>query len=291
MDQHRYDICIIGCGPAGLAAAINAKNKNRDIILLGSDLCSPPLHKAPHIANYLGLPAIKGDELRLKFIDHATAMGVEIVKSKADNVFPDEEGFMVMHGGGEMLSAKTVIIATGVPYRPTLKNEADFLGRGLGYCATCDGPLYEGKVVGVIGYTPETEPEVNYLAEICSKVLYFPLYKEPPKVDPRAEIVHERPGEVRGDTVVRMIVAGKQEYTVDGVFIIGSETAPDRLVPGLELEEDGIHIKVNRKMETSIEGIYAAGDCTGQPYQLSKSTGEGQVAALNAAKQLLRAKA
>lgn len=291
MEQHVYDVCVIGCGPAGLAAAVNAKNKNRDVIVLGTDLCSPPLHKAPMIHNYLGLPDIKGEDLRQKFLDHAALAGVDIMKAKAENVFPDDDGFLVMIPDGEMIQARTVIIATGVPYRSTLKNESDFLGKGLGYCATCDGPLYRDRVVAVIGYSPETEPEVNYLAEICEKVYFFPLYKGKPSINSAVEIMSDKATAVIGDKSVQKLTAGDREIPVDGVFIIGAEVAPDRLVPGLELEEDGVHIRVNRQMETNIEGIYAAGDCTGSPYQLAKSTGEGQVAGLNAAKRVLKVKA
>ncbi len=183
MSEHQFDIAIIGCGPAALSAAINAKNKNRDIVVLGSELCSPPMHKAPRINNYLGFPSITGEELRQSFLGHASLIGVNIIKSKAENVFPDENGYLVM-AGEEMLSAKTVILCIGTPYRQTMKNEADFLGKGLGYCATCDGPLYKGKDVAIVGYSEEAEPEANYLAEICNKVYYIPLYKKDPQVSP-----------------------------------------------------------------------------------------------------------
>ncbi|MGE5421824.1 MAG: NAD(P)/FAD-dependent oxidoreductase [Ignavibacteriales bacterium] len=285
MSTHLFDICIIGCGPAGLSAAINAKNKNRDILLLGSELCSPPMHKAPLITNYLGFPSITGEDLRKNFLGHAMGMGIEIVKSRADNVYPDGDEFLIM-SGDEMLRARTVIISSGIPYRHTLKNEAEFLGKGLGYCATCDGPLYRDKVVAIIGYSSEVEPEANYLSEICSKVYYLPLYKDTPAINSSIEIIRDRPQAVNGDNIVRSLALTNGELTVDGVFIVGAETSPDRLVPGLELDE--IHIKVDRNMETNIKGIYAAGDCTGPPYQLAKSVGEGQVAGLNAAKAVLK---
>lgn len=285
MSEHKFDIAIIGCGPAALSAAINAKNKNRDVIVLGAELCSPPLHKAPWISNYLGFPSISGEELRQTFLKHATSMGIDIVRSKADNVFPDDAGYLIM-SGESMIQAKTIILCTGVPYRQTLKNESTFLGKGLGYCATCDGPLYKDKETAIIAYSEEAEPDANYLAEICSKVYYIPLYKQDPKLSPSIEIVRERPVSVEGDSTVQYLNTTGRQLTVDGVFIVGAETSPDRLVPGLELEET--YIKVNRHMETNLPGIFAAGDCTGPPYQLAKSVGEGQVAALNAAKMILK---
>jgi thioredoxin reductase (NADPH) len=287
LSEHQFDIGIIGCGPAGLSAAVNAKNKNRDIIVLGAEICSPPLHKAPTISNYLGFPSISGEELRQSFLGHAAMLGIDIIRNKADNVFPDEDGYMII-SQGEMIRAKTVIICTGIPYRHTLKNESDFLGKGLGYCATCDGPLYRGKDVAIIGYNEEAEPEADYLGEICRKVYYLPLYKKQPQVSENVEIIRERPLAVEGDQAVRTLKTSKNQLPVDGVFIVGAETSPERLVPGLELTEH--YIKVNRNMETNLPGIFAAGDCTGPPYQLSKSTGEGQIAGLNATKMVLKMK-
>lgn len=280
-----FDIGIIGCGPAGLSAAINAKNKNREIVVLGSELCSPPLHRAPMITNYLGFPSITGEELRKTFLAHASSMDIDILKNKVDNIFPDEDGFLIM-SGNEMIMARTVIICTGVPYRQTIHNESGFLGKGVGYCATCDGPLYRDKTVAIIGYNREAEPEANYLQEICGKVYYIPLYQDEPALKKGIEVIRERPRSVEGDNLVRTLVLSKRELTVDGVFIVGAETAPDRLVPGLELADE-VHIKVNSHMETNIKGIFAAGDCTGSPYQLAKAVGEGQVAALNASKMVL----
>jgi len=243
------------------------------------------MHKAPMINNYLGFPSITGEELRQSFLGHASLMGVNIIKSKAENVFPDENGYIVM-SGEEMLRAKTVILCIGTPYRQTLKNEADFLGKGLGYCATCDGPLYKGKDVAIVGYSAEAEPEANYLAEICNKVYYLPLYKEDPQVRSEVEVIRERPVSVEGDTTVKTLTTKTQQLTVHGVFVVGAEIAPDRLVPGLELAEN--FIKVNSQMETNLPGIFAAGDCTGPPYQLSKAAGQGQIAGLNATKLVLK---
>lgn len=287
MSEHQFDIGIIGCGPAALSAAINAKNKNRDIVVVGAEICSPPLHKAPLISNYLGFPSITGEELRQSFLGHAAILGIDIVRNKADNVFPDEDGYLII-SQGEMIRAKTVIICTGIPYRHTVKNENDFLGKGLGYCATCDGPLYRGKDVAIVGYNEEAEPEADYLSEICRKVYYLPLYKKDPAVNANVEVIRERPLTVEGDEAVRILKTSKSELLIDGLFIVGAETSPERLVPGLELTEH--YIKVNRNMETNLPGIFAAGDCTGPPYQLAKSTGEGQVAGLNATKMVLKMK-
>ena len=152
MSEVLFDIGIIGCGPAGLSAAINAKLKNRSLFLIGSTLCSPPLHRAPKISNYLGFPEIKGEELRQRFLDHAHDLGIEIIINQADSVDQQSDGSFRVQSGDMAQYARTVIIATGVPYKKTFENESEFLGRGLSYCATCDGPLYAGTDVAVIAY-------------------------------------------------------------------------------------------------------------------------------------------
>ncbi len=275
-----YDLAVLGCGPAGLSAAINAIIRNKKVIVLGTDICSPPLHKAQKIDNYLGFYELKGDDLLNNFRDHADRMGVEITPRKAEMIY-DIEGIYNILSGDDVLMAKTVIIATGIPYKPTLPKEDYFLGKGLGYCATCDGPIYKDKDVLLIAHSSEAESEADFMAEICSKVYYVPLYKMTGQLDPKVEIIADKPDSIIGDDFVTGLrLKDGSEINLDGIFILGGETAPDRLIPGLEIVDK--HIKVNRKQETNLKGVYAAGDCTGPPYQVAKSVGEGQVAGLNA---------
>jgi thioredoxin reductase (NADPH) len=119
------------------------------------------------------------------------------------------------------------------------------------------------------------------MAQLCREVYYVPLYKKVGAMDPRVKVLQERPKEIIGeDQVTGVRMANDEIIPVDGLFILGGETSPSRLVPGLEMEDR--HIKVNRKQETNLRGILAAGDCTGKPYQVAKSIGEGQVAGLQA---------
>ena len=272
----------MGCGPAGLSAAINATIRNKKVLVIGSDVCSPPLHKAQKVNNYLGIPDVSGDSLLQQFLNHANVMEIEITNIKADAI-NETDGIYNILVGNDMVSTKTIIIATGVPYRSTLPQEEFFLGKGLGYCATCDGPIYRNKDVLIIGHSEEGESEANFMAEICSKVYYLPLYKEIGNLDQRIEIVNAKPKVIVGkDFVEGLELDNGQTIKVEGLFVLGAETAPDRLVPGLEIIDN--HIKVNRNQETNLPGVYAAGDCTGPPYQIAKSVGEGQVAGLNASK-------
>ena len=277
-----YDLVILGCGPAGLSAAINATIRNKEVVVMGTEICSPPLHKAQVVDNYLGLPAMKGKDLLDAFQEHAEKMGVKIMAQKAETI-TEMDGLYLILLGEDVITSRTIVIATGVPYKPTLPQEDFFLGKGLGYCATCDGPIYRGKDVLLIGHSDEAEHEANFMAEICNKVYYIPLYKKVGSLDSRVQILDSRPDSIIGtDFVEGLRLKDGREIAVEGVFVLGGETAPDRLIPGLKIEKN--HIIVNRQQETNLPGVYAAGDCTGPPYQVAKSVGEGQVAGLNAAK-------
>ena len=275
-------MAILGCGPAGLSAAINATIRNKKVIVIGSELCSPPMHKAQKISNYLGIPEVSGAELLEIFMKHAHLMNVEICNIKAQAINEDGGIYNILLGD-ELVRTKAMIIATGLPYRSTLDREEFFLGKGLGYCATCDGPIYRDKDVLIIGHSEEAEEEANFMAEICNRVYYLPLYKETGDLNPRIEIVRSKPAAIMGvDFVEGMELKDGAKILVEGLFVLGAETAPERLVPGLEIIEN--HIKVDRNQASNLPGVFAAGDCTGPPYQIAKSVGEGQVAGLNASK-------
>jgi thioredoxin reductase (NADPH) len=230
----------------------------------------------------LGLPDVSGGELLEQFMNHARVMDVEIINTKAEAI-NEADGIYNILVGNDMIRTKTIIIATGVPYRATLPREDFFLGKGLGYCATCDGPIYKSKDVLIIGHSQEAEHEANFMVEICSRVYYMPMYKEIRDLDPRIETVNAQAVAIMGEDFVKGIeLKNGQTISIDGLFILGAETSPERLVPGLEIAEN--HIRVNRNQESNLPGVYAAGDCTGPPYQIAKSVGEGQVAGLNASK-------
>ncbi len=281
----RYDIAIVGSGPAGLSAAINGKIRNKNIIVFGNENLSNKLIKAPSIDNYLGFYDISGDELKDKFKAHIENMDIEISSKKINNVYAMGEYFALM-SGDEMLEATTVILATGVEYGKPIKGEEEFLGRGVGYCATCDAPLYRDKTVAIIGYNKESEEEANFLNEIASKTYFIPMYKNEGlmrasnDLDNSIEVINDRPVQIHGDNLVNKVAFKEKEIDVDGVFVIKDSASPKALVPGIET--DGPHIKVDINMKTSIKGCFAAGDCVGKPYSYIKSAGQGQIAALGA---------
>ncbi len=281
--DNRYDIAIIGSGPAGIEAAINGKIRNKKVIIFGSDSLSNKLVKAPKVNNFLGFFNVTGLELRNKFKNHIDNMGIEITNERINNVYAmgDYFGLMV---NDKMYEAKTVILTTGVQNVKGFKGEEEFLGKGVGYCATCDAPLYKGKIVTIIGYNKEAEEEANYVSELASKVYYIPMNNKEPELREEIDVLKARPVEIAGDDHVNKLLIKDGEIETDGIFILRDSISPDQLVPGLEIEDN--HIKVNRNMETNIKGLYAAGDCTGKPYQYMKAAGEGQVAVLKAVEYL-----
>lgn len=276
----RYDIIIIGTGPAGLSAAVNAKIRNKNFVLFGNSTLSTKLEKAHEIQNYLGLPAISGQALQSAFQNHLVEMGIEITEKKVTNIYPMGDYFAVM-ANNEVYETEAIILASGMQAGKLLEGEEQFLGRGVSYCATCDGALYRGKTVTVIGYDKKEEEEVDFLAELAEKVYYIPLYKEPTQVADSVEIIKDRPVKIIGDRQVEKLILKEGELTTDGIFILRANISPSTLLPGIELEEQ--HVKVDRLMKTSIPGCFAAGDIVGKPYQYIKAAGEGNIAALSAA--------
>jgi len=278
--MERVDIAIIGTGPAGVSAALTCTNRNKKILLLGSGEMSEKVAKAHEIRNYPGLPAVKGADLAAAFRTHLDQMGIEITEKRVGAVYAMGDYF-ALQAGEEMLEAEAVILATGVVQAETLNGEKELLGRGVSYCATCDAPLYRGKTAAVIGYSPREEAEAAFLSEVCSQVSYFPMYKEETQLPESVTVIREKVTGIGQEDGKRIVRTEQGEYPADGVFVLREAVAPDQLVPGLETE--GPHVKVNRKMETSLPGVFACGDLTGTPYQYVKAAGEGNVAAISAA--------
>lgn len=277
--SERYDIAIIGSGPAGLSAALNAKIRNKSFIIFGNDNLSDKLEKAPKVNNYLGFSKGTGKDLLNEFKNHLEKMEISITNERVNNIYAMGDYFTLMVNQ-KMYEAKSIILATGIEYTKPLKGETEFLGRGVGYCATCDAPLYKGKKVTIISYTKEGEEEANFVSELAAKVYYIPRYKGEFDLNSEIEVINDIPVEIQGDSKVTKLVTKNGEIDTDGIFVLRDSISPGQLVPGLKITDD--HIEVDRLMKTNIEGCFAAGDCTGRPYQYMKAAGEGNVAALSA---------
>ena len=248
-----YDIIVLGSGPAGLAAAVGARGRGKRVLVIGNRWQDSPLARAEQVDNYLGLPGRTGHEMLEEFQRHAEQLGTEFLTGKAISLMA-WKGFMVTVGS-QVYDSRALILAPGVIRQAKYPGEEENLGRGVSYCATCDGMLYRNKPVVVVGRSPDAPHEANYLKSLGCQVTYVAA-REPQGLD--QEIPFVRAG--------RLAVKGEQAVTA------------------LETEEG--YIRVDRRMATNVEGVFAAGDCTGGPLQVAKAVGEGHVAALSACEYL-----
>ena len=271
-----YDVAIVGTGPAGLSAALTLKLHNKEIVWFGSAALSDKVGKSEKIANYPGVPMVGGAELNDIFRRQAEELGIEMTEKKVTNIAVLDDMFMLL-ADNEMFEARSVLLATGIPQAKGMENEDRLLGMGVSYCATCDGFLYKGKTVAVYCTDDRMGHDIDYLEEIADKVYVYTNFgysNDSPKVEILDKPIKKLDGAMKADAVE---LSDGRRIDVDGVFILRPAIAPSTLFSGLEL--DGAHIKVDRNQETNYKGCYAAGDCTGRPYQIAKAVGEGNIAA------------
>lgn len=261
--DNKFDILIIGAGPAGVSAALTACNRGKKTVVIANNPDSSKLCLAESVTNYPGISGSGADIVKAmtKQLEESDA---HVIRGRALNVVPLGKTIGVAVGR-EFYEASAVIVASGISRRPICPGESEFLGRGVSYCATCDGMLYKGKTVAVIGDSEEAAHDVQFLRDIGCEVLTF-TGKE--KFDIR--------GGMKADT----LVVNGQEHKVDCVFILKDTLTAESLISGIESER-GI-IKTDRSGKTNIKGVYAAGDCAGAPYQIAKAVGDGNIAALAA---------
>lgn len=271
-----YDTAIIGTGPAGLSAAINLKQLNRTVVWFGSPDMSVKVGRSELIANYPGAGKVNGAELNERFRAHAGELGLEITDRMVTNITVRRKGFMLL-ADNEIYEAKSLILAVGAVAAKGYPGETELLGRGVSYCATCDGFLYKGKTIAVCCFDKRYEHEVDYLAGLAEKVYLFTSY--PTEIDlPNVERLLKPVQAIEGGLKTEKLrLTDGSEVSVDGVFILRSAVAPTTLLSGLET--DGPHIVTGRELATSVPGCFACGDCTGRPYQIAKAVGEGNIAA------------
>ena len=277
-----YDIIVLGCGPAGLSAAVAARSRNKSVLVIGNPVEESPLARAERVDNYLGLPGRTGLELLQTMKRHAQQMEVQIVTGRVIALMA-WNGSFALTVGSEMYQGRALVLAPGVVRAAKFPGEQELLGKGVSYCATCDGMLYRNRTVMVVGRTKDAPEEANFLQSIGCHVTYISK-ERPEQLNGEIDHLTGTKLEVLGEGRVNGLRIDSEEYPCDGVFILRQAVAPDDLLPGLAVEDGSI--KVNRAMETNLEGVFAAGDCTGQPWQVSKAVGEGLVAGESAAEYL-----
>lgn len=293
-----YDVAIIGAGPAGLNASIYASRYGLKSVVVGA-LVGGTASTAHEIGNWLGVEKLSGFELSQAMLSHAKSYGTPIIERMADGIVKTDNGFKVSVSGGEEILARTLLLAMGTAHRHLdVPGEMKYLGKGLSYCATCDGFFFKNKTVAVIGGNDSAAAAVVYLADIAAKV-YMVYRKEPLKAEeywletifknPKVEVIYntvvtEIIGSERLEGIKIENVAGeKGELAVDGVFVeIGSEPNSEVLKDlGVVADAQGF-VEIKADGSTSAEGIWAAGDLTNGSNkfrQIITAASEGAIAA------------
>ena len=267
-----YDVIVIGAGPAGLSAAINVRQRGGNVAVIGLPMENNPLWKAERIDNYPGMPGVNGEQMLTAFYQHARDAGAEMIENRVLATYY-QDGLWMVSAGPDVYTAYALVFAGGITRGRPFEGEEAHIGMGVSYCATCDGMLYRGRDVAVIGFGAADRREAEYLEEIGCHVTYL----EKPR---QVEIV--------GDGQVSGLIADGEEFSVSCVFILRPSLAPSSLFPQIELE--GNYIRTDRMMATNLPALFAAGDCTGRPLQIAKSIGEGMIAGQNAMASAVLAK-
>jgi len=282
-----YDVAIIGTGPAGVSAALTLKANEKSMIWLGSPDFSEKVGRAERIANYPGLPLVTGAQMNEVFRRQCAELGLTVENRMVTSIasLGDHYGLMA---GDTFFEASCIIFATGVAAVGTLPGEAELVGRGVSYCATCDGALYRKKTIAAISSSARFEHEVRFLAQLAEMVWFFPLYKEVGELPENVKVMSTRPARMNQEEgrLASLTLTDGETIPVAGVFCLRDSVSLNVLLPDLKTE-DG-HIAVDRQMATNLPGCFAAGDCTGRPYQYVKAAGEGNVAAHSAINYLAK---
>lgn len=300
--MEEYDIVIIGAGVAGMTAAIYGLRAKKTVLVLEKMAAGGQILETHKIENYPGVPGVTGKDLAVTLKEQVKKFGGEIRTAEVLKVEHDGAGFKIITDD-EPVSAKTVIIANGSTERKLgLPEEAEFVSKGVSYCATCDGALYKDKAVAVYGGGNTAAYSVMYLAGMCAKVFW--IFRKP---EPRAEkhLVEKVKTLGNVEVVSGAVIKGLEgdeklqrikfddgrAVEAEGLFVtIGREADNERFRELLELDENG-YVKAGEDCKTSCPGVFAAGDTRAKKlHQIVTATADGAVAA-SAAVEYLNGKA
>ena len=294
-----YDIIIIGSGPAGLSAAIYATRYNLKTLVLGNTLGM--ITEAHKVENWPGEKSIHGYDLMQKFQTHAEELGAEVLFETVVSIENNNNQFQIKTEAKEF-EAKSIIIAAGTQKRRlNIEQEEKYLGRGLSYCATCDGPFFKDKSTAVIGGGNAALMAAHILAQTASKVYIIyrgPKFKAQPSwVDKVKEFSNVE--FIMNSNVVKLFGEDKLEkieldtnktLDVEGLFVEIGSIPTSTLTEKIGIELDRKYVKVNKDQSTNIPGVFAAGDITTNSNmfrQVVTAASEGAIAA-NSAFQFIR---
>ena len=278
MEREHYDILIVGTGAAGLSAALYAGRYNLDVLVVGEEF-GGETSTAGTIHNYPGAKDIDGYDLMKIMKEQATGVGSEVVNGRVDSL-ENNDGCFFAHIGDKKITTSTVVLATGTKRRRLgLPNEEKLKGKGVHYCITCDGPLYGGKRVAVVGGGDGAIKGANLSAQYAEKI-YIIVRGDALKAEPinqkelesygeKIEVLYDTEvKEIQGENNLEKIILSKEhngssELVLDGLFIEIGAVPDAELAKGLgvELDEYG-YIKSDNMMATNVPGVYVAGDAT-----------------------------
>lgn len=304
MSAEIYDLIIIGAGPAGLTASIYASRYKIKHLVIGKEI-GGQANEAHEIENWPGTPLISGFELLQKMRSHAEKLGAQVLTDSVSSIDKKENVFKIATHTAQY-QAKNIILALGMKYRKLqIPGEAEFKGKGVSYCPTCDAAFFKDKVVSVIGGANAAASAALLLAEHASKIYLIyrgdklkadPIFEDKILANEKIEFVFDaNVKEIRGAKTVEKIILdkklnGSNELAVQGIFIeIGSEPEIE-IVRQLDVavDEQGF-IVVNSDQSTNIAGVYAAGDITtgsDKMRQIITAAAEGAIAAGSVYKKL-----
>lgn len=300
--MEKFDIIIIGGGPAGLTAAIYALRANKKVLLIEDLVFGGAVGTTYEIKNYPGFESIAGPDLAQKMSDHAISLGLKTKSGKVLNIYKTDDGFNVLTQN-EKFAAGKIIICTGAKPKPlNVQINKSLIGKGISYCATCDGNFYKNKTVAVVGAGNTAFENAKYLCGMAKKVYIVhrgekfraqkALEDEIKEFEKKGIVefkLNSTISEILGaDTVSAIVIENVLDKTkttleVDGVFVaIGLQPDTDWLVDFVDLDDYG-YIIVDKNMETSIKGIYAAGDVVSKEVrQIVTACSDGAIAGTKA---------
>lgn len=286
-----FDAVLLGQGPAAVSAALYLQRAGMKCALVG--MGPGALEKAEKIENYYGLPTpLSGEELYKNGISQAIQLGAQV---KEDEVFGMEigDGFFTVQGKKETYEAKAILFATGAARSaPPIAGLREHEGRGVSYCAICDGFFYRGKTVAVLGEGDYALHEAGELSGLAEKVVILTNGKLPEFASSSYEVDQRKITSLEGEGVLREVhFAQGAPLSLDGLFVAVGKASGADLAKKLGIETDGRYIVVDEEMATNIPGIFAAGDCTGGLLQVSKAVADGAHAATSMITALRKGKA
>lgn len=282
-----FDVIIIGGGPAGISASLYTKRGNKKTLVINSE--SSILQEVHKIENYYGFEnGISGKELYDIGIKQAKNLGIEVKQEEVLSVKINEKGFEVITNKDTYESEAVIISVGNKKNKVKIKGIKDFEGKGVSYCAICDGFFYRDKEVAVIGSGNYAISETNDLINIAKKVTILTNGEKAPEFRADNVEINSKPiEEIEGkEKVEKVVFNDRSSINADGIFVAQGTAGGFELAKKLGLLIKDNHIIVNENMETNIKGVYACGDCTGGLMQVSKSVYQGTVAGLEVIKFL-----